>query len=51
MDLKLKDKVVVITAGTGGCGRALVRAFAEEGCRIAVSSTSFPSWALSLGAS
>lgn len=40
MDLKLKDKVVVITAGTGGCGKALVRAFAEEGCRIAVSSTS-----------
>ena len=21
MDLKLKDKVVVITAGTGGCGK------------------------------
>ena len=39
MDLKLKDKVVVITAGTGGCGQALVQAFAEEGCRLAVSST------------
>lgn len=40
MDLKLKGKVVVITAGTGGCGRALVKAFAEEGCLLAVSSTS-----------
>ena len=40
MDLKLKDKVVLITAGTGGCGRALVKAFADEGCYLAVSSTS-----------
>ncbi len=40
MDLKLKDKVVVITAGTGGCGKALVKAFADEGCYLAVSSTS-----------
>lgn len=40
MDLKLKDKVVVITAGTGGVGRELVKAFADEGCRLAVSSTS-----------
>ncbi len=40
MDLRLKDKVVVITAGTGGCGKALVKAFAEEGCYLAVSSTS-----------
>ena len=40
MDLKLKDKVVIITAGTGGCGQALVRAFAAEGCYLAVSSTS-----------
>lgn len=40
MDLKLKDKAVVITAGTGGCGKELVKAFAAEGCRLAVTSTS-----------
>lgn len=39
MDLKLNGKVAVITAGTGGCGKALVKAFAEEGCRLAVTST------------
>ena len=36
MDLKLKDKVVVITAGTGGCGKALVKAFADEGIDIEI---------------
>ncbi len=40
MDLKLKDKVVIITAGTGGCGQELVKAFAAEGCYLAVTSTS-----------
>ena len=35
MDLGLKDKVVVITGGTQGIGRALVSAFLEEGCRVA----------------
>lgn len=40
MDLKLKDKVVLITASTGGVGQALVRAFAGEGCKLAITSTS-----------
>ena len=39
MDLKLKDKVVMITGSTGGVGEALVKAFASEGCRLAISST------------
>ncbi|MCR4677460.1 MAG: SDR family oxidoreductase [Lachnospiraceae bacterium] len=39
MDLKLKDKVVMITGSTGGVGEALVKAFAEEGCKLAISST------------
>ncbi len=30
MDLKLKDKVVVITGGAGGVGRSLTEAFLEE---------------------
>lgn len=40
MDLKLKDKVVVINAVTGGIGKAIAKAFAEEGAKLAVSSTS-----------
>ena len=40
MDLGLKDKVVLIAAGTGGCGKELVKAFAAEGCYLAVTSTS-----------
>ena len=39
MDLKLKDKVVMITGSTGGVGEALVAAFAAEGCKLAISST------------
>ncbi len=39
MDLHLKDKVVIITAGTGGVGKELVKAFAAEGCYLAVTST------------
>ena len=40
MDLKLKDKVVLINGAPGGIGQALCRRFAAEGCRLAISSTS-----------
>ena len=39
MDMGLKNKVVMITGSTGGVGEALVKAFAQEGCRLAISST------------
>ncbi|MBE6994097.1 MAG: SDR family oxidoreductase [Ruminococcaceae bacterium] len=39
MDLNLKDKVVMITGSTGGVGEAVTRAFAAEGCKLAISST------------
>ena len=40
MDYGLKDKVVLINGSTGGIGQALCRAFAGEGCKLAISSTS-----------
>ncbi|MEK6953209.1 MAG: SDR family oxidoreductase [Nanoarchaeota archaeon] len=32
--MKLKDKVVLITGGSSGIGKAMVMAFAKEGCNI-----------------
>lgn len=40
MDLKLKDKVVLVTGGTGGIGKAIVKGFLAEGAKVAFSSTS-----------
>ena len=40
MDLKLKNKVVLVTGGTGGIGSAIVRGFLGEGAKVAFSSTS-----------
>ncbi len=37
MDLKLKDKVVIVTGGGGAIGSAMAKAFAAEGARVVVS--------------
>ena len=39
MDLKLQDKVVLVTGGTGGIGSAIVKGFLDEGAKVAFSST------------
>ena len=36
MDLHLKNKIVVITGGTAGIGKAAAFQFAEEGASVAV---------------
>jgi len=37
--LSMKDKVAVVTGGSGGIGEEIVRAFAEQGCRILIADT------------
>lgn len=39
MDLGFKDKVVFITGATGGIGKEVVRAFANEGAKLSITST------------
>ena len=36
MDLKLKDKVVVVTGGGGAIGSAIAKSFAQEGAKVVV---------------
>ena len=40
MDTGLKDKTVLITASSMGIGKAVAEMFADEGCKIAISSRS-----------
>ena len=40
MDIGLKDKTVLITASSTGIGKAVAEIFAQEGCKIAISSRS-----------
>ncbi|MFA7228922.1 MAG: SDR family oxidoreductase [Melioribacteraceae bacterium] len=38
MDLRLKGKIVLVTASSGGIGRAAAELFISEGCRVAICS-------------
>lgn len=39
MDLKLKDKVALVTAGSKGIGRAAAEELIKEGCKVAICSS------------
>lgn len=40
MELNIRDRVIVITGGTAGIGRACARVLATEGCRLVIGSRS-----------
>jgi NAD(P)-dependent dehydrogenase (short-subunit alcohol dehydrogenase family) len=40
MDLELKDRVAIVTAGSKGIGLAVVRALLDEGARVVATSRS-----------
>ena len=36
MDLKLKDKVVIVTGGGGAIGTSIAKCFGQEGAKVVV---------------
>ena len=41
MDLKLKDRVVVVTGGSAGIGHATVKTMLDEGAKVAIDQRGF----------